>query len=221
MLVQMILPTFIFLASQPSLDGIVSNNQATRYIVDGNEIRVVIDGGANDGEMVLTITIGNDGSYVVDQHQPIEQSNTAGDSVDIALSVVATDDDGDTSNTGQLEIHIKDGLDPTGAGVQASITITEGDLEHPQPGKGYPVVGTGQFTVDATDDALVANSLTITNSVKTTLLQELNGLTSDGEALTFSINIDANGVITINEYNSNGRARSRYYYFNANSASEW
>ncbi|PSX33442.1 hcalcium-binding protein [Photobacterium kishitanii] len=193
-----------FLASQPSLDGIVSNNQATRYIVDGNEIRVVIDGGANDGEMVLTITIGNDGSYVVDQHQPIEQSNTAGDSVDIALSVVATDDDGDTSNTGQLEIHIKDGLDPTGAGVQASITITEGDLEHPQPGKGYPVVGTGQFTVDATDDALVANSLTITNSVKTTLLQELNGLTSDGEALTFSINIDANGVITITGITATG-----------------
>ncbi|WP_146143633.1 retention module-containing protein [Photobacterium phosphoreum] len=186
-----------FLASQPSLDGIVSNNQATRYIVDGNEIKVVIDGGTNDGEAVLTITIGNDGSYIVEQHQPIEQDNTAGDSVHIELGVVATDDDGDSSNTGQLEIYIKDGLNPTGDGVQANITITEGDLENPQPGKGYPVVGTGQFTVDATDDALVANSLTITNNVKATLLTELNGLTSGGEALTFSINIDVNGVITI------------------------
>ncbi|MEC6833572.1 hypothetical protein VXS06_17550 [Photobacterium toruni] len=186
-----------FLGSQPSLDGIVSNNQATRYIVNGNEINVVIDGGTNDGEAVLTITISNNGHYIVEQHQPIEQNNAAGDSVNIELSVVATDDDGDISNTGQLEIHIKDGLNPTGEGVQANITITEGDLENPRPGKGYPVVGTGQFTVDATDDALVANSLTITDSVKSTLLTELNGLTSDGETLSFNVEIGANGVITI------------------------
>ncbi|MEC6900324.1 hypothetical protein [Photobacterium piscicola] len=186
-----------FQISQPSLDGILSNNQATRYVVDGNEIHVVIDGGTNDGEAVLTITIGNDGHYIVEQHQPIEQNNAAGDSVNIELSVVATDDDGDISNTGQLEIHIKDGLNPTGEGVQANITITEGDLENPRPGKGYPVVGSGQFTVDATDDALVATSLTITDSVKSTLLTELNGLTSDGETLSFNVEIGANGVITI------------------------
>ncbi|WP_234999235.1 hypothetical protein, partial [Photobacterium andalusiense] len=193
-----------FAQSQPSLDGIVSNNQATRYSVDGNEIKVVIDGGTNDGEAVLTITIGNDGSYIVEQHQPIEQDNAAGDSVNIELGVVATDDDGDSSNTGQLEIHIKDGLNPTGEGVQANITITEGDLI-PQAGEqGYPVVGTGHFTVDATDDALVATSLTITDSVKTALLTELNGLTSGGDALTFSINIDAHGVITITGITASG-----------------
>ncbi|SKA50927.1 retention module-containing protein [Photobacterium toruni] len=186
-----------FLGSQPSLDHLISNNQATRYVVNGNEINVVIDGGTNDGEAVLTITIGNDGSYIVEQHQPIEQDNAAGDSVNIELGVVATDDDGDISNTGQLEIHIKDGLNPTGEGVQANITITEGDLI-PQAGEqGYPVVGTGHFTVDATDDALVANSLTITDSVKSTLLTELNGLTSDGETLSFNVEIGANGVITI------------------------
>ncbi|WP_297481844.1 Ig-like domain-containing protein [uncultured Photobacterium sp.] len=193
-----------FQISQPSLDGILSNNQATRYVVDGNEIHVVIDGGINDGEAVLTITIGNDGHYIVEQHQPIEQNNAAGDSVNIELSVVATDDDGDISNTGQLEIHIKDGLNPTGEGVQANITITEGDLENPRPGKGYPVVGSGQFTVDATDDALVANSLTITDSVKSTLLTELNGLTSDGETLSFNIEIGANGVITITGVTATG-----------------
>ncbi|SMY38821.1 Poly(beta-D-mannuronate) C5 epimerase 7 [Photobacterium andalusiense] len=193
-----------FAQSQPSLDGIVSNNQATRYSVDGNEIKVVIDGGTNDGEAVLTITIGNDGSYIVEQHQPIEQDNAAGDSVNIELGVVATDDDGDSSNTGQLEIHIKDGLNPTGEGVQANITITEGDLI-PQAGEqGYPVVGTGHFTVDATDDALVATSLTITDNVKTALLTELNGLTSGGDALTFSINIDAHGVITITGITASG-----------------
>ena len=193
-----------FQISQPSLDGILSNNQATRYVVDGNEIHVVIDGGTNDGEAVLTITIGNDGHYIVEQHQPIEQNNAAGDSVNIELSVVATDDDGDISNTGQLEIHIKDGLNPTGEGVQANITITEGDLENPRPGKGYPVVGSGQFTVDATDDALVANSLTITDSVKSTLLTELNGLTSDGETLSFNVEIGANGVITITGVTATG-----------------
>ncbi|MCD9546565.1 hcalcium-binding protein, partial [Photobacterium carnosum] len=193
-----------FTLSQPTLEHLVSNNQATRYVVNGNEIQVVIDGGTNDGEAVLTITIANDGHYIVEQHQPIEQNNAAGDSVNIELGVVATDDDGDTSNTGQLEIHIKDGLNPTGEGVQANITITEGDLENPRPGKGYPVVGSGQFTVDATDDDLVANSLTITDSVKSTLLTELNGLTSDGETLSFNVEIGANGVITITGVTATG-----------------
>ncbi|KJF92041.1 hypothetical protein UB39_22125, partial [Photobacterium angustum] len=41
-----------FAQSQPSLEGIISNNQTTRYVVDGNEIKVVIDGGANDGAAV-------------------------------------------------------------------------------------------------------------------------------------------------------------------------
>ncbi|WP_159447899.1 hypothetical protein, partial [Photobacterium toruni] len=82
--------------------------------------------------------------------------------------------------------------------------ITEGDLI-PQAGEqGYPVVGTGHFTVDATDDALVATSLTITDNGKTALLTELNGLTSGGDALTFSINIDANGVITITGITASG-----------------
>ncbi|KAE8175930.1 hcalcium-binding protein [Photobacterium carnosum] len=193
-----------FTLSQPTLEHLVSNNQATRYVVNGNEIQVVIDGGTNDGEAVLTITIANDGHYIVEQHQPIEQNNAAGDSVNIELGVVATDDDGDTSNTGQLAIHIKDGLNPTGKGVQANITITEGDLENPRPGKGYPVVGSGQFTVDATDDDLVANSLTITDSVKSTLLTELNGLTSDGETLSFNVEIGANGVITITGVTATG-----------------
>ncbi|MBY3790200.1 hcalcium-binding protein, partial [Photobacterium carnosum] len=193
-----------FTLSQPTLEHLVSNNQETRYVVNGNEIQVVIDGGTNDGEAVLTITIANDGHYIVEQHQPIEQNNAAGDSVNIELGVIATDDDGDTSNTGQLAIHIKDGLNPTGEGVQANITITEGDLENPRPGKGYPVVGSGQFTVDATDDDLVANSLTITDSVKSTLLTELNGLTSDGETLSFNVEIGANGVITITGVTATG-----------------
>ncbi|PSV79411.1 T1SS-143 repeat domain-containing protein, partial [Photobacterium iliopiscarium] len=193
-----------FASSQPSLEHLISNNQETRYVVNGNEIQVVIDGGTNDGEAVLTITIANDGHYIVEQHQPIEQNNAVGDSVNIELGVVAIDDDGDTSNTGQLAIHIKDGLNPTGEGVQANIIITEGDLENPRPGKGYPVVGSGQFTVDATDDALVANSLTITDSVKSTLLTELNGLTSDGETLSFNVEIGANGVITITGVTATG-----------------
>ncbi|PSV27835.1 retention module-containing protein [Photobacterium sp. GB-56] len=194
-----------FAQSQPSLEGIVSNNQATRYVVDGNEIKVVIDGGANDGAAVMTIEINVDGSYTVHQHLPIEQDNSKGDTVDINLAVTATDKDGDISNTGQLEIHIKDGLNPTGEGVVANITITEGDLEDPKAGKGYPVSADTYFTVNATDDALVANSLKIADSAQVDLVKELNSLTSNGEALTFTVHTDANGVITITGVTTSGQ----------------
>ncbi|PSW76341.1 hcalcium-binding protein, partial [Photobacterium angustum] len=194
-----------FAQSQPSLEGIISNNQTTRYVVDGNEIKVVIDGGANDGAAVMTIEINLDGSYTVHQYLPIEQDNSKGDTVDINLAVTATDKDGDISNTGQLEIHIKDGLNPTGEGVVANITITEGDLEDPKAGKGYPVSADTHFTVNATDDALVANSLKIADSAQTDLVKELNGLTSNGEALTFTVHTDANGVITITGMTASGQ----------------
>ncbi|KJF98134.1 hypothetical protein, partial [Photobacterium angustum] len=68
-----------FAQSQPSLEGIISNNQTTRYVVDGNEIKVIIDGGANDGAAVMTIEINIDGSYTVHQYLPIEQDNSKGD----------------------------------------------------------------------------------------------------------------------------------------------
>ncbi|WP_318450022.1 retention module-containing protein [Photobacterium leiognathi] len=194
-----------FADDQPSLKGIMSNNQATRYVVDGNEIKVVIDGGANDGTPVMTIEINIDGSYTVHQYLPIEQDNSKGDTVDINLAVTATDKDGDVSNTGQLEIHIKDGLNPTGEGVVANITITEGDLEDPKAGKGYPVSADMHFTVNATDDALVANSLHIADSAQADLVKELNGLTSNGEALNFTVHTDANGVITITGVTASGQ----------------
>ncbi|EAS66397.1 hypothetical protein VAS14_13809 [Photobacterium angustum S14] len=194
-----------FAKSQPSLENIISNNQATRYVVDGDEIKVVIDGGANDGAAVMTIEINLDGSYTVHQYLPIEQDNSKGDTVDINLAVTATDKDGDISNTGQLEIHIKDGLNPTGEGVVAKITITEGDLEDPKAGKGYPVSADTHFTVNATDDALVANSLKIADSAQADLVKELNGLTSNGEALTFTVHTDANGVITITGMTASGQ----------------
>ncbi|PSV11845.1 hcalcium-binding protein [Photobacterium leiognathi subsp. mandapamensis] len=194
-----------FADDQPSLEGIMSNNQATRYVVDGNEIKVVIDGGVNDGAPVMTIEINIDGSYTVHQYLPIEQDNSKGDTVDINLAVTATDKDGDVSNTGQLEIHIKDGLNPTGEGVVANITITEGDLEDPKAGKGYPVSADMHFTVNATDDALVANSLKIADSAQADLVKELNGLTSNGEALNFTVHTDANGVITITGVTASGQ----------------
>ncbi|HIF9070233.1 TPA: retention module-containing protein [Photobacterium damselae] len=183
---------------QPSLADLTSNGQETDYLVSGNQIIVSISEGPHAGEPVLTITINNDGSYTVKQDHPLDQNNADGDSIHLDLGVTATDMDGDKSNEGHVIINIADGQNPTGQNVIANISITEGDLENPAQGKGYPVASNGSFTVDAVNDQLVATSMHVEPNVVNGLLGELNTLTSGGQALSFMIVQDpAAGNITI------------------------
>ncbi|UKA24041.1 DUF5801 domain-containing protein [Photobacterium damselae subsp. damselae] len=183
---------------QPSLADLTSNGQETDYLVSGNQIIVSISEGPHAGEPVLTITINNDGSYTVKQDHPLDQNNADGDSIHLDLGVTATDMDGDKSNEGHVIINIADGQNPTGQNVIANISITEGDLENPAQGKGYPVASNGSFTVDAVNDQLVATSMHVEPNVVNGLLGELNTLTSGGQALSFMIVQDpATGNITI------------------------
>ncbi|HIF9275400.1 TPA: retention module-containing protein [Photobacterium damselae] len=183
---------------QPSLADLTSNGQETDYLVSGNQIIVSISEGPHVGEPVLTITINNDGSYTVKQDHPLDQNNADGDSIHLDLGVTATDMDGDKSNEGHVIINIADGQNPTGQNVIANISITEGDLENPAQGKGYPVASNGSFTVDAVNDQLVATSMHVEPNVVNGLLGELNSLTSGGQALSFMIIQDpATGNITI------------------------
>ncbi|HIF9378837.1 TPA: retention module-containing protein [Photobacterium damselae] len=183
---------------QPSLADLTSNGQETDYLVSGNQIVVSISKGPHAGEPVLTITINNDGSYSVKQDHPLDQNNADGDSIHLDLGVTATDMDGDKSNEGHVIINIADGQNPTGQNVIANISITEGDLENPAQGKGYPVASNGSFTVDAVNDQLVATSMHVEPNVVNGLLGELNSLTSGGQALSFMIVQDpATGNITI------------------------
>ncbi|WIH20921.1 retention module-containing protein [Photobacterium damselae] len=183
---------------QPSLADLTSNGQETDYLVSGNQIIVSISEGPHAGEPVLTITINNDGSYSVKQDHPLDQNNADGDSIHLDLGVTATDMDGDKSNEGHIIINIADGQNPTGQNVIANISITEGDLENPAQGKGYPVASNGSFTVDAVNDQLVATSMHVEPNVVNGLLGELNSLTSGGQALSFMIVQDpTTGNITI------------------------
>ncbi|WIH24768.1 retention module-containing protein [Photobacterium damselae] len=183
---------------QPSLADLTSNGQETDYLVSGNQIIVSISEGPHAGEPVLTITINNDGSYTVKQDHPLDQNNADGDSIHLDLGVTATDMDGDKSNEGHIIINIADGQNPTGQNVITNISITEGDLENPAQGKGYPVASNGSFTVDAVNDQLVATSMHVEPNVVNGLLGELNSLTSGGQALSFMIVQDpATGNITI------------------------
>ncbi|WP_284205428.1 DUF5801 repeats-in-toxin domain-containing protein [Psychromonas marina] len=186
-----------FNAVQASLVGLTTNGQATSYKVDGNVITVSIKDGVNDGDPVLTITINTDGTYTVKQDEPLEQDNNAQDEIALSLGVLATDNDDDVSNQGQVLITIKDGLDATGEGVTARVRVVEGDIENPSNNRGYPSTGTANFTVEALNDNLVADTTRIQPAVQAALLAELNDLTSNGEDLAFTFSTDINGLITI------------------------
>ncbi|PSU45288.1 hcalcium-binding protein [Photobacterium frigidiphilum] len=193
-----------FDAVQASLVSLTTNGQATTYTVNGNVITVTIDGGINNGAPVLTITMNKDGTYTVKQDEPLDQDNTQGDDIGLTLGIVATDKDGDVSNSGQVIITIKDGQDATGENVTANLTVVEGDLENPAIGKAYPSTGSGSFTIEAVNDNLVSNTMRVEVGVQTDLLAELNGLTSNGAPLTFTLTVDANGVITISGMTQTG-----------------
>ncbi|WP_237716190.1 DUF5801 repeats-in-toxin domain-containing protein [Moritella dasanensis] len=186
-----------FEAVQASLDGLTTNGQATTYTVNGDVISVTIDGGTNNNDPVLTITMNNDGTYAVKQDEPLDQDSTKDDKIDLSLGVTATDKDGDVSNIGKIIISIKDGQDATGENVTANLTVVEGDLENPAKDKAYPSTGGGSFKVEAVTDNLVSSTTRVEADVQTDLLTELNSLTSNGAPLTFTLIVDANGVITI------------------------
>ncbi|KJF92146.1 hypothetical protein UB39_21910, partial [Photobacterium angustum] len=159
--------TIHFNATQDGLANITSNGEKTTFTVNGNVLTVV----DADSNPVMVVTIANDGTYTVKVTGPVDQNSA--DIADIKLDVTATDKDGDTAQ-GELNITIKDGTDASGEGVVANITITEGDIEYPNTNKGYPVSADTHFTVNATDDALVANSLKVADSAQADLVKELN-----------------------------------------------
>lgn len=186
-----------FSAEQTSFEGLTTNGQATTVSVNGNELIVSIDGGNNDGAPVLTININDDGSYTIKQDEPLDQVNSQTDNVELTVAVIATDNDGDVSNTGQIQITIKDGLNATGNNITANLILVEGQNSAPGNNNGYPATVGGNFTVEAVNDNLLSASMRIDTTVQAALLTELNALTSNGEVLTFTSVVDGNGIVSI------------------------
>ncbi|MCF7353502.1 hypothetical protein [Vibrio sp. CK2-1] len=186
----------VFDPSQPSLSDITSNGEATSYSVDGNTLSLV----DADGNPVMDVTIDADGNYTVTQYQPIDQDDSTITNID--LNVSGTDDDGDTAN-GTIHIVINDG--ENAADAAAEVTVTEGDLEDPAAGNGYPVDNSVSVTIESPSDNLVAGSLRLSEAGKTSLKNEMSEITTNGgDPVVFKMTTDENGVITITGVDGEG-----------------
>ncbi|MCQ1058698.1 retention module-containing protein [Photobacterium sp. ZSDE20] len=176
--------TLVFDTLQPDLDGITSNGFETTVSVNGNQLELV----DSRGELVLTISISTDGSYVVNQMQPFDELDRA--DLVLQLAVTATDFDGDSTDGLVVLISI-DGNSPPG-GETGEITFVEPDLAP----NNYPEAG--QDTIELTPgvDRLDPDTVTIDERVLADFINELEQeISSGGEALTFTYD-DATDVLS-------------------------
>ncbi|MGF1735098.1 retention module-containing protein [Photobacterium satsumensis] len=176
--------TLVFDPDQPDLEGLTSNGFETTVSINAGQLELV----DSRGELVLTISIDTDGTYVVNLMQPLDQLNRA--ELVFELAVTATDFDGDSTD-GLVVLVTIDGNSPPG-GETGEITFVEPDL---QPND-YP--GSGQDTIELKPgvDRLDPDTVTIDELVLAELISELNReLSSGGDELTFSYD-DATDVLT-------------------------
>ena len=186
------------------LNALTSNGQDTSIdLSEDGVITVYIPAQFGGADIpVLVITLDNtkkDGSYTIDQHNPIDQPDS--ESINLDFNVVATDMDGD-SDDAMISVTINDGANAHSDTVTAEISVTEGDLDNKGTSNAYPLptFGSGSFNVVAVSDDLVAKSLTINDYAGFKASVEGMNLTSDGKPVTIDQNLVVNpatGVITI------------------------
>ncbi|WP_281544452.1 retention module-containing protein [Grimontia sp. SpTr1] len=182
---------------QTIVEGLTSNGNALSLlspVSDLNDSDNPIEIGYTDGSgatvtvMTIALDAGNN-QYTVTLSQSIDQPSD--EKVDLPLSVKVTDHDGD-SDSSDFTVTVNDGSDASGesATVSGEYEITEDKLNEPAQ------TVNGTITLDAAADRLLPNSVSIANL--TALIEELNELTSGGDALTFRIEAGtADNVITL------------------------
>ncbi|MEZ6965417.1 retention module-containing protein [Aeromonas sp. S9(2024)] len=168
------LSSITFDASQPGLQGLTSGKQSVAVTVADH----LIEGRTPDGQLVFTLTLGNDGKYNFTLHQPLDQGSA--DSL-LKAAFTLTDSDGDTVSS-SLSVAIGDGANPVISAVTgtAITEMAQGEAA---------AVSTMSFTVSHGSDALDPSSLRFDIS---TIQQSLDGkYSSHGSPVTFTL--DANG----------------------------
>lgn len=194
---------------QTTFTGLTSNGNPTvlEISADGKTLTLYEDtdgdGVGNKEVLVVTIT-DTDGNYEATLYGPIDQidgENAESDNTQFEIKVTATDTDDDTAS-GTIIINVADGTNASGAGVDAKLDVTEGDLvtsdnEEDPTGSTYPTNSIGSFVIPSVDDALDPKTLYIDDAVWSGLQTELQALTSGGEALTVTKTVGTDGVITI------------------------
>ncbi|WP_154140251.1 retention module-containing protein [Photobacterium damselae] len=169
---------------QNAFAGLTSNGQATEVLFDAshpNQMTLVLLGTTTP---VLSLEIADDGRYVIKQYLPLDEP-AGSNKIHIDLAVDVIDFDGDRSKASTLSLEITDGENPDG--TTGDMMVVEGDLVPPEIGPStqqYPVQIEKKWVLLATDDDLVASSLAIDTSLKNQIIQELEQLTSQGDALS-------------------------------------
>ncbi|RDL34059.1 hypothetical protein DA090_18895 [Photobacterium damselae] len=182
---------------QNAFVGLTSNGQATEVLFDAshpNQMTLVLLGTTTP---VLSLEIADDGRYVIKQYLPLGEP-AGSNKIHIDLAVDVIDFDGDRSKASTLSLEITDGENPDG--TTGDMMVVEGDLVPPEIGPStqqYPVQIEKKWVLLATDDDLVASSLAINTSLKNQIIQELEQLTSQGDALSVTFTQDsATGEMT-------------------------
>ncbi|MCF7352693.1 type I secretion C-terminal target domain-containing protein [Vibrio sp. CK2-1] len=181
---------FVSDGQKGSATGLLSNNQPV--LADNTESGVVryyyLGGESGTDEIeVLVITLVEvdgvyDGSYQVEQYEPLEQSNDDDDIASITLDVFATDKDGDPSNNSTITINIADGTDPQFVEDMSNIVLQETD------GKSTISDDSGNIVVNAGSDN-VESILFDTEQLDGSNLPD-QILTSNGEPTYWVISAD-------------------------------
>lgn len=166
------LVSIVFDANQPGLQGLSSGQQSVTVTVADH----LIEGRTPDGELVFTLTLGNDGKYSFTLHQPLDQGRA--DAL-LTAGLTLTDSDGDKVAT-TITVAVGDGANPTISAVTgtAITEMAQGEAA---------AVSTMSFVVTHGSDALDPASLGFDIA---TIQRTLIGLTSQGSPVSFSLAAD-------------------------------
>lgn len=166
------LVSIVFDVNQPGLQGLSSGQQSVTVTVADH----LIEGRTPDGELVFTLTLGNDGKYSFTLPQPLDQGSA--DAL-LTAGLTLTDSDGDKVAT-TIRVAVGDGANPTISAVTgtAITEMAQGEAA---------AVSTMSFVVTHGSDALDPASLGFDIA---TIQRTLTGLTSQGSPVSFSLAAD-------------------------------
>ncbi|UQV20462.1 retention module-containing protein [Vibrio sp. J383] len=171
-------------------DGLLSDNQNTlaRLSDDGTTITLSIQG---RGEVVLTISLDNDGTYNFQQFKPIEEVSS--DTLSFSLPITITDFDQDVV-TNTINIAITDGDSPVITNVD-SIDVDEAGIVGGSQEGTVPVSGTGSITADIFESDIIDHY-----ELEPAEFNTGDSLVSNGEAVLLELIDETNGVRTYEGY---------------------
>ncbi|CZF79088.1 Poly(beta-D-mannuronate) C5 epimerase 1 [Grimontia celer] len=176
------------------IESLTSNGNALSLLTPLSELNTdgvpIQIGYAESGTTITVLTIELDqtnNEYKVTLAEPVDEPT--GDQVELPLAVKVTDDDGDSA-TSEFTLTLNDADNASGESATDSgiFEIIEDQLNEPAQ------TVNGTIALDAKTDRLQPDSVSIANLSE--LQEELNELTSGGDALTFAIEsgTDANVI---------------------------